>query len=180
MINFNISVQNQGVLAALEQLRTSVENTRPAMAAIGSELETRAKARFETETDPNGQKWKPVKDLETLKQRESAQRPGTKPKPTQRGYPKDGNRRILDRSGTMLGSAFHRADNNTAEIGFSAVASKSGDVYAAYHEFGTEFGTKTMPRRGILFANPRTGELSDADETAVLDILSDHIARAIR
>ncbi len=119
MIDFNISVKNQGILEPLDRLKASVEQTRPAMAAIGSELETRAKARFETQTDPNGAPW--AKHSETTKTR----------------YPKDGNRRILDRSGTMLESLASRADNNTAEVGFSAVAGASGDVYAIHHEFGT-------------------------------------------
>ncbi len=176
MINFSINVKSQGILEALDRLKASVEQTRPAMAAIGSELETRAKARFETETDPNGVKWEEIKALQKLTKLEAALKPGEKLKNAGAIYPKDGNRKILDRSGTMLGSAFHRADNTTAEVGFSAVAGKNRDVYAAYHEFGT----KTMPRRGILFANPDTGDISDADETAVLDILNDHIARAIR
>jgi phage gpG-like protein len=176
MINFSINVKNQGILEALDRLKASVEQTRPAMAAIGSELETRAKARFETETDPNGQKWQEVKDLQKVKALEANSKPGAKPKQTASGYPKDGNRKILDRSGTLLSSAFHHADNTTAEIGFSAVAGKNRDVYATYHEFGT----KHMPRRGILFANPNTADITDADETAVLDILNDHITRAIR
>ena len=158
MINFSTNVKNQDILEALDRLKASVEQTRPAMVEIAAEFESRAKARFETQTDPNGAPWA----------KHSAATKAT--------YPKDGNRRILDRSGTMLDSAFHRADNTTAEVGFSAVASKNRDVYAAYHEFGT----KTMPRRGILFANPDTGDISDADESAVLDILNDHIARAIR
>lgn len=158
MIDLNITVKNQGVLETLDRLRASVQQTRPAMVAIAAELETRAKARFETETDPNGMPWAKHAEATTAR------------------YPKDGNQRILDRSGTMLESLASRADNNSAEVGFSAVASTNGDVYAAYHEFGT----KTMPRRGILFANPEAGEIIRSDEMAVLDILNDHIARAVR
>lgn len=158
MIDLNITVKNQSILETLDRLRASVQQTRPAMVAIAAELETRAKARFETETDPNGAPW--AKHSEATKAR----------------YPKDGNQRILDRSGTMLESLASRAYDNTAVVGFSAVASTSGDVYAAYHEFGT----KKMPRRGILFSNPDTGEISRSDEVAVLDILDDHISRAVR
>ncbi len=158
MINFSTNVKNQDILETLDRLQASVKQTRPAMVEIAAELETRAKARFETQTDPNGAPWAKHSVA------------------TKAAYPKDGNRRILDRSGTMLSTLASRADDTTAEVGFSAVASKRGDAYAAYHEFGT----KTMPRRGILFANPTTGQLNQDDESEVLAILTAHIARAAR
>ena len=58
-------------------------------------------------------------------------------------------------------------DDTSVRVGFTAVASKERDVYAVYHEFGTRF----MPRRGLLTADPERGELAPADEQAVLDVV---------
>lgn len=43
--------------------------------------------------------------------------------------------------------------------------------YAAYHEFGT----KTMPRRGMLTADPEAGTLASGDAVAVLEIVRDYL-----
>lgn len=77
-----------------------------------------------------------------------------------------GNGQLLDRYGDMLLSLNHTADSNSAHIGF-------GQTYATYHEFGT----KHMPRRGLLTADPEKGELSKPDEAAVLEVLYDWINR---
>ena len=118
-------------------------NLGPAMESAGQELHSRVSARFETETDPLGHPWAPWADS------------------TRASYPKGGNRRILDRYGDMLSSLNHRADATSVRIGF-------GTPYAAYHEWGT----RKMPRRGLLMADPDSGTLAPGDEAAVLDILS--------
>lgn len=114
----------------------------PVMQSIGMELEGRVSSRFESRTDPRGMSWAPWAPA-TLK-----------------NYPDDGNRRLLDRYGDMLGSLTHDADAASVRVGF-------GQPYAAFHEWGT----KHMPRRGLLFADPDSGTLAEGDEMAVLDIL---------
>jgi phage virion morphogenesis protein len=71
-------------------------------------------------------------------------------------------------SGHMLGSLTRHADSRHAMVGF-------GQPYAAYHEFGT----KKMPRRGLLFADPEKGELAPDDEKAILDAVLDHLKKAV-
>lgn len=141
-----VTVDNAPVLATLARLQQRMNNLHPAMTAIGQSLQTRIKARRETRRDPTGAPWAPWQPA-TLKR-----------------YPKDGNRRLLDRYGDMFDSVSMSADATSVRVGFAV-------PYATYHEFGT----KKMIRRGLLFANPTTGTLVTPDERLVLDILTKHL-----
>ena len=134
------------VRAHLDGLRQRLGDLSEVMADIGMELESRVSGRFESRTDPNGDAWEPWA-------------PSTKVH-----YPADGNKRLLDRYGDMLGSLSHSSDATSVTVGF-------GNPVATYHEWGTEH----MPRRGLLFADPDAGTLGTDDEAAVLDILSSWI-----
>lgn len=61
----------------------------------------------------------------------------------------------------MLGSLNFSADADSVRVGF-------GNLVAVFHEWGTW----KIPRRGMLFADPDTGELGAGDDAAVLDVLS--------
>ena len=148
-----VTVDSKLVTDHLARLQKKTSNLGPAMAGIGQELNSRISARFETRTDPLGHPWAPWAES------------------TRENYPKDGRGLILERYGDMLKSLSFQATGSSVTVGFGAVASKSGDVYAAYHEFGT----KKMPRRGLLFADPDAGTLAPDDETAILDIISDFL-----
>lgn len=149
MIDLSVEVNSAALDRVLDKLVRGMKNLHPVMDSIGQELESRVSGRFETETDPQGQKWAPWAES------------------TKETYPADGHGRILDRYGDMLRSLNHQADSGSVRVGFGAVASKAGDVYAVYHEFGTW----KMPRRGLLFADPEQGTLGKEDEASVLDIL---------
>lgn len=138
-----VTVNSAPVTEVLSKLLAKLGNLKPAMAGIGQEFENRVSARFETETDPLGHHW-------------AAWAPTTVA-----SYPKDGNRRILDRYGDMLTSRNHRADSDSVRIGF-------GSPEATFHEWGT----KHMPRRGLLTTDPDAGTISPSDEQAVLAILN--------
>jgi len=153
VIELSVDVTSPELQRVLQRIQRGMRSLRPVMDSIGQELESRVSARFETETDPFGRAWEPWSPF------------------TAATYPADGHGRILDRYGDMLRSLSHKADADSVRVGFGAVASKAGDVYAIYHEFGTEF----MPRRGLLTANPERGELAQGDEAAVLDILGDFL-----
>lgn len=130
--------------AIARRLLDRLGNLRPAMAGIGMELENRIRNRIDTRTDPTGAAWIGWADS------------------TIKGYPKDGNKQLLDRYGDMIRSLSYQAGPHSVAIGF-------GQPYATYHEFGTE----RMPRRGLLTADPDRGTLAPADEQAILDILYD-------
>lgn len=150
-----IEVQNKELLDTLHRVVNAVSDMRPVMASIGQELEGRIKDRFETETDPTGQPWAPWADSYD---------------PAKGGSrPTDGNTSILDLYGDMLDSLNWQPESDDAVlVGF-------GKDYAAYHEYGT----KKMPRRGMLFADPEHGTLGDDDEQALLDLLEDYLNGAI-
>lgn len=149
MIELSVDVASKPVTDSLARIVRGMGNLQPVMDSIGQELESRVSGRFETETDPLGRGWAPWAPS------------------TRENYPKDGHGRILDRYGDMLRSLNHDADRDSVRVGFGAVASKAGDAHAVYHEFGT----RKMPRRGLLMADPDAGTLGSGDEAAVLDIL---------
>ena len=150
-----VTVDSQPVADLLAKLRKRMTDLTPVMRSIGQQLETRVAGRFETRTDPLGKSWSPWKPS------------------TVKTYPKDGRRKLLERYGTMLQSLNFKADANSVRVGFGAAASKRGDAYAAFHEFGT----KRMARRGLLFADPTLGTLAPKDETKVLDLLGDWLSK---
>ena len=137
-----IQTDDRAFRASLEVLYRRLGDLTPVMNSIGMELESRVSGRFETRTDPSGKAWAPWAPA------------------TVEYYPQDGNRKLLDRYGDMLLSLNHQAGKDSVRVGF-------GKVYATYHEFGT----KTMPRRGLLFADPEAGTMGAGDEAAVLDII---------
>ena len=146
-------VDDASFQAYFQQLRKRLGNLEPVMEAIGHTLETRVRERFETRTDPDGKAWAPWAES-TLA---SYPFPGT-PAAAIEG---PGNGHLLDRYGTMLDLLSHDATSNSVRIGFA-------HEYATYHEFGTE----RMPRRGLMYSDPETGELGNDDEEAVLNVLS--------
>lgn len=137
-----IKLDDAAFRADLAALYRRLGNLTPVMQSIGMEMESRISGRFETRTDPSGKSWAPWAPS------------------TVDSYPEDGNRQLLDRYGDMLLSLNHKADSTSVRIGF-------GKPYAAFHEWGT----KRMPRRGLIFADPDAGTLAPGDEEAVLDII---------
>ena len=152
-----VTVDSKPVTDVLTKLQKRMADLTPVMDSIGQELNSRVSARFETRSDPLGHPW------ETWTQS------------TKDNYPNDGIGKILQRHGAMLQSLNFSADKSSVRVGFGAVASKSKDVYAAYHEWGT----KNMPRRGLLFADPDTGNLAPDDENAVLDIIDTFLSEGL-
>jgi phage virion morphogenesis protein len=142
-----IQVDDRALRDVLATLTRQMSNLTPVMNSIGMEMEGRVSGRFQSRTDPNGQAWAPWAPA-TLKY-----------------YPQKGNRKLLDRYGDMLLSLSHQATKDSVRIGF-------GKAYSTYHEFGT----KTMPRRGLLFADPEAGTMGAGDEAAVLDIIGLYLA----
>lgn len=153
-----VTVEDKALEEYLTRLQRRLGNLKPVMQSIAKELQTRVSDRFETESDANGRKW--------IKWEPA----------TAAAYPKNGHKRLLDRYGDMLNSLNSIATADTARIGFGAVGSVAGDVYAVYHEFGTQH----MARRGLLFDNPETGTLGAGDSQALDTLLSDWLNDAIQ
>ena len=148
------------ITPTLRELLGKLSDFSEPMAGIGQELESRISARFETQTDPNGSAWHPW----AKSTRASYPFSGT---PAAAKAGKVGNGRLLDRYGDMLRSLNHQAGQAEVVVGF-------GVDYAVFHEYGT----RKMPRRGLIFANPQSETLSADDEQAVIDIINDWLALA--
>ena len=152
-----IAIDDEAFRDLLQTLQGRLQDMTPAMTGIGAEMESRVSRRFETRTDPTGKPWEKWADATD----KSYPRPGT-PAAIKAG--RSGNARLLDCYGDMLQGLSYQADANSVRVGFD-------QSYASFHEFGT----RRMPRRGLLMANPQAGPLAPDDERAVLDVLSDFL-----
>ena len=157
-----ITVEDSAFRAKLEKLQASMGNLTPVMSEIGDRLEEKVLQRFETRTDPNGVPWKPWAEST----RDGYPWPNAKTKERLKYGP--GNARLLDRHGDMLDSLNHQADANSVTVGFA-------NDYAVFHEYGT----KKMPRRGMLLGNPTQGSLGADDAADVLDIVNHWLAQQV-
>lgn len=141
---------------SLSQLQSRLENLRPVLQDIGAVLENKIRDRRETLRGPNGQRW-------------AAWAPSTVAT-----YPDSGRRKLLDRTGDMwdrTGPQWQVQGAGPAmelRVGFDR-------GYATYHEFGT----RRMKRRGLLFADPNSGQLAAEDEQAINDVLDDWLSGAL-
>lgn len=148
-MSVTITVDDKPVIDYLNRLLEKTGDLTPVMNHIGAELEARIANRFETRSDPLGAPWAPLAAS------------------TKKSYPEDGLGFVLERYGDMLRSLSHSADATSVTVGF-------GQPYAAFHEFGT----KHMPRRGLLTEDPESGTLAPDDRTSVLDIITDYLGDA--
>ena len=152
-----ITVQDTGIQSYLQQLHSKLGDITPVLHDVGVALESRVSQRFETRTDPLSRAWHPW----------AASTIASYPFPKSKAAAKagrTGHQRLLDRYGDMLAGLSSQADATSVRVGFDK-------DYATFHEFGT----KKMPRRGLLFANPETGELAPEDTELIIDILQRHL-----
>jgi phage gpG-like protein len=142
--------------SSLRDLQRRMGDLRPVFKELGAVLENKIRDRRETLKDPDGKPWAPW----------AASTVAT--------YPADGRRKLLDRTGAMWdkpGPEWQLKGSGPGlelRVGFA-------ELYATFHEFGT----RTMPRRGLLFSNPDTGALGAADEQAITDFLDDWLNRQL-
>jgi phage virion morphogenesis protein len=158
MLNTRLTLVSDTISVALKDLSAHLEDPHQAMKDIGAEMQKRISARFESQSDPSGKAWAPRSQV-TL---------DLYAKRAEEGGPK-GHGRILDDIGTMLSSLVWEADQTSVVVGFGAVASKKGDAYAVYHEFGAP--KNNMPRRGLIFEDPESSTLTQDDKQAISDII---------
>lgn len=151
-----ITTDTSGFEDSLRQLQKRLDNLRPVFQDLGAVLENKIRDRRETRKDPNGVDW-----LDWAPS-------------TIATYPVDGRRKLLDRTGAMwdrTGPQWKVQGAGPAmvlRVGFDK-------AYGTYHEFGTA----TMPRRGLLFADPKTGTLGAQDVQAITDVLDDWLSGAL-
>lgn len=154
-----IRVADEQVMSALDRLQGRLGDLTPVMNRIGAELESVVHIRFEAKRDPSGAPWAPLAASTRERYAKADRRPraGGGVEVARRGT-------VLERYGTMRSSLSYRAGPSQVEVGF-------GVPYALYHEFGT----RRMPRRGLLTADPESGTLGAEDIRDVLDILQGYL-----
>lgn len=151
---FTIHVDTSRVGRPLAELAQRLGDPAEVLDAIGNLLETNARNRAELAIDPNGQPWQLWADST----RASYPWPGSE---ASKGVEGVAHGRLLDRYGHMLQDINYQVGTDSVTVGF-------GQDYAIFHEWGT----KHMPRRGLLMADPDAGTLGAEDEASVLDLVN--------
>jgi phage gpG-like protein len=179
-LQFDDADAQRKLSSAVQQL----EHPQPLMEAIGRVLRGNIERRFDTKTDPTGAAWAPI--TETTKQfwtllhggpRGRARKPGKEDwKAFGRGdiaasQTMPGS--LLERTRAMRGSLTHNSSDLAAEVGFNRATDGGAWQVAMLHEFGT----KSMPRRGLMTADPKTGKLGATDEADVIGAMDDWLSR---
>ncbi len=106
MAGVKIEVKDSEIRNALNKVSQKTEHLEPLLFQIGTIIEESTKDRFETETDPAGQKWKP--SISALN--------GT-------------SRKTLTKDGYLSDGIHFKVSKDKVEVGSNA-------IYAAIHQLG--------------------------------------------
>ena len=146
------------VSAAFQSLQDRLADLTPVFRDIGESMLNRTRERFNSQTAPDGTPWA------ALSKKYKASKPVNKDK-------------ILTLHGRLRGTLTYRAGPSEVRIGTPL-------IYGATHQFGAPKGSFGTTRRGgpipwgDIPARPFLG-LSPSDEQELLDILNDHLSRAM-
>lgn len=174
-----IEYDDSDVRAALNRLIAAAGDPSPAFKTIGETLLASTKRRFDTETGPDGARWRANADstlLGYLNKRDSNW--NKKGGLSAKGMARLGAKKILQgHSGDLRNELFW-------EVGQDYMLLGSPMKYAATQHFGASQGQFGRDKRnhpipwGNIPARPIFG-VSAEDKRDILDILNDHYARAI-
>lgn len=157
-----IDLADPTLLRAVSQALALMANPHSLMDAIGAKIEANVNLRFDTKTDPTGAPWAPLSTSDNAKYWQA------------RNFPDGLPGSLLERTRMLRNSLAHNAGDDWVDIGTSrSVPGKSRPSWQVgmLHEFGT----KTMPRRGLLTADPETGTLGQGDQADILAIIEQAI-----
>lgn len=154
---FAITTERDDVTPYIVEILRRLNDVSQPLRTVGATMQARISNRFETQSDPMGKAWHPwAKDAAKnypYPGTDTAKRDGV------------GSGRMLNRYGDMLRSLNYQLRDDSVTIGF-------GDPKAVYHEYGAS--SKKLPHRGMMFANPVAGVLSEDDEESILSELYSH------
>lgn len=126
-----IKVDDAGVLAQLARVEAAGLSLKPFFDRLGGGLVSSTQTRFETETDPQGKKWKPLARATVRRKR--------------------GDRRILKERLRLLQSLTHNATPDYLEVGTNV-------PYAGTHQLGGTIEQFARSQRAT-FTRTRSGRL---------------------
>lgn len=156
----SVEVSDKAVRTALDAAAQALADPRELLDTIGATLMTNIELRFDTKQDPNGTPWAPWA-ASTQAAYNRADRVAGKDGPEVRPQGS-----LLERTGQMRASLSRHVSGTSVEVGMSRAAPGGKWSLPWLHEAGT----KHMPRRGMLFADPEEGTLGAGD---VADVLAD-------
>lgn len=157
MINLTLA-NTAEVDAAFRKLQATLHDLTPVFQDIGEAMLNVTRERFNTQTAPDGTPWKPLSPAYALVKKQNVAQ-------------------ILTLYGRLRGTLTYQAGPNEVRIGTPL-------IYGATHQFGAKKGAFGRTRRGSpipwgdIPARPFLG-LSQSDEQELLDILNDHLSRAL-
>ncbi|PZO64594.1 MAG: phage virion morphogenesis protein [Paracoccus denitrificans] len=120
-INFTAELHAENARESLRRLLDRLDRRQPFFAEVGQKLADSTRARFRSQTAPDGTPWTPLRPA-TIKARLRSGRAAIS---------------ILRETGALVGSISHAATNDDVQIG-------STSEYAAIHQLG---GNIDMPAR---------------------------------
>lgn len=146
MIKIQIEIDDSKVTQMLQRLIDAAQNPRPALLEVGEDLTESTKRRFETQTAPDGSRWKRNSPV-TIKRKG-------------RDQPLTGRGTLMDQINYQI------TGNDTLDVG-------SPTIYAAMQQFG---GAKSeFPNLwGDIPARPFIGVSVD-DEQSILNTFIDYL-----
>lgn len=150
-------VGEQKLIADLRAAVARLQKPRELLADIGTLMEQNVNRRFDNKRDPSGKPWAPLaaSTLESYRSKYKGRIPGS----------------LLERSRQMRQSLASNIGDDYVEIGFSRLTKDGNWSVAQLHEFGT----RRMPRRGLLTADPEAGELGEGDRQDILDLVAEYL-----
>ena len=163
-----ISANTPEITAALRELQGAIQDLTPAFRDIGEAMLNSTRKRFEDSVAPDGSAWAPLSEATLIGRARRASGGHL----TDRRYNKEQRwtksaamayafaKPLIDR-GHLMGTLNYQATAREVRIGTPL-------IYGATHQFG----------RGAIPARPFLG-LSQSDEQELLDILNEHLGRAM-
>lgn len=196
-----IEINDREVRQAMNRLIAAGGNLKPALAEIGEQLVRSTKLRFESQTDPDGNRWAPNKESTLLayldnKAGKNTTRKDEKFKNKFYNQKRDKGKlnakgaraliakKVLAGGSNNLADQFNRADGSNCRVSNSTVEVGSTMAYAAVQQFGAKQGAFGKNKKGRpipwgdIPARPFLG-LSAKDKQDVLAILNEHLAKAM-
>lgn len=159
-LDIQLTIANAAeVKAAFESLQAKLADLTPVFQDIGEAMLNVTRERFNSQTAPDGSTWAPLS-------------------PAYQAVKKQNVDKILTLHGRLRGTLDYQADKDQVRIGTPL-------IYGATHQFGAAKGAFGRTRFGVpipwgtIPARPFLG-LSSDDEQELLDILNDHLSRAMQ
>jgi phage virion morphogenesis protein len=161
-IDVRVDIDDADARRKLAALRATVADPTPAMEDIARALRNHTEDAFQGQRSPFGAPWESLTPAYVDRERSKGGRGGE-------ASP------ILQRDGGLAASVDSRATRDSAEVG-------AGNVYAAIHQFGGTAGMRpgpaAIPKRSYLPVS-RDGRIPDTLREEVLEIIQDHLGRAL-